>query len=266
MQALAVEVFGDPEVGLWRVERRVVQPADAGAAFDGGRQREVDAVVEDVAGAAARQHRAERAHVERERPAAERGAALGDDVDHGEEGAVAVDRGCRAADDLDALEGRRIHPELGADLGLAEDVVVDAVAVDEQQDAAVVVAGLAEATDAQQAEVAVVADVHAADAAEDVGQRPVAEAGDLVSGDERHRRRRLGHRLQALGGAVDLSGVESHELLEAEVGQRRLRGGRARQREEQRDPERQPTEGLVGHAHRSGATNPVANGQSDGRA
>ncbi len=147
-------------------------------------------------------------------------ARPGDHVDHGEERAVAVERRGGPADDLHALEVGRVEPELGADLRLAEHVVVDAVAVDEQQDPAVVVARLAEAARADEAEVAIVGDVDPADAAQNVGQRPVAVAVDLLRGDERHRGRRFDRGLQPLGRAKDLARVDLHQILEAEVGQR----------------------------------------------
>jgi predicted O-linked N-acetylglucosamine transferase (SPINDLY family) len=52
-----------------------------------------------------------------------------------EERAVAIERGRGAPDDFHALEHGRVEAELRADLGLPEDVVVYAVAVDEQKDA-----------------------------------------------------------------------------------------------------------------------------------
>ena len=42
-------------------------------------------------------------------------------------------------------------------------------------------------------------------------------------------------RLQPLGGAEDLPGVQLHQVFEAEIGQRRLRGGRSGDGHQQRE-------------------------------
>ena len=89
-------------------------------------------------------------------------------------------------------------PELGADLRLPEHVVIDPVAVDQEQDPAVVVAGLAEAAGSDQAEVAIVGHVETSHPTQDLGERAVAVPPDVFGGDERYRRGRLGDRLEAL--------------------------------------------------------------------
>ena len=163
---------------------------------------------------AARELRAVRAGFVGHRCAIDRSTRFRDHVHHGEERAVAVERRCRAADDFHALECGRIETELRADFRLAEHVVVDAMAVDEQENAAVVVARLAEPTRTQEAEVAVVAHVQTAHAMENVGERAVAVTSDVLCGDERHRRGGLGHRLAAFRRAEDAAGVEPHRDLQ----------------------------------------------------
>ncbi len=115
-----------------------------------------------------------------------------DHVDHGEEGARAVERRARAPDDLETLDQRDVEWELAADERAAEHVVVEAMAVDEQQHARVVVAGPREPAHADVAVVPVVGDVEAADASQHVGEGPESVAADLFRGDDRHRRRRFG--------------------------------------------------------------------------
>ena len=77
--------------------------------------------------------------------------------------------------------------------------VVDAVAVDEQQDPPVVVAGAREAAHAGVGVVAVVGDEEAAHAAQHVGERAPAVAQDLGARDDADVRGRFGQRLVVLG-------------------------------------------------------------------
>jgi hypothetical protein len=128
-------------------------------------------------------------------------------------------------DDLDPFEGGGLEAELGTDFRLAEHVVVDAVTVDEQQDPAVVVAGLAEPARPEQAEVAIVTDVHAAYIVQHVGQRPVAVAGDVLGRDERHRRGCPGDRLAPLRRPEHSTGIDAHQPFERHLGQRLRRSG-----------------------------------------
>ena len=132
-----------------------------------------DAVGEPPAARDPRHRRPERPGIHVDRDAVERRAAARDHVDDGEERARPVERRGRPADDFDAIEHRHVDAEVGADRRLIVHIVVDAVAVDEQQDARVVVAGARESADADVAVVAVVRDVEPADRAQDVGERPV---------------------------------------------------------------------------------------------
>ena len=120
------------------------------------------------------------------------------------------------------------------------------MSVDQQQHPAVVVARQGEPARPDDAVVAVVDDVHPADGAQNVRQRAVAIPRDLLRGDEGHRGRRLDRRLEPLGGAKDLPGVQRHQLLEAQIVQPRL--GRCGGGQRERDGER-GREGADGNGH-----------------
>ncbi len=212
-EVLAIEADCDAVVGLGRVEVREVQLVDAIGALNRAGPGVVHTVRQPASDHPAGELRSMRAGLVGDGRAVDGGAGLRDDVHHREERAVAVERRRRAADDLHAFERGRIETELRADFRLAEDVVVDAMAVDQEQNPAVVVARLAEPARAEEAEIAIVAHVHAAHTLQDVGKRPVAVTGDVLGGDERDRCRRFGHRLAALRRAEDAAGVEAHEIF-----------------------------------------------------
>jgi len=69
--------------------------------------------------------------------------------------------------------------------GLTVNVVVDAVAVDQQQDAGVPVSQTTEAAHANKAVIAVVGDVKTTDTLQDVGQRAEAILLDIICRDDR---------------------------------------------------------------------------------
>ena len=177
---------------------------------------------EDVPHGAADQSGPQGAGLERERAAANRGARPRDDVHHREERAVAVERRRRPANDLDALEHRGIETELLADLRLPEHVVIHAVPVDQQQDAAVVVSRIREPACPDVAEVAIVGHIDAADASQDIGERVIAVPLDFVRSDKGDRCGRFDGGLEPLGGAEHLPGVQLHQILDAQVRKRDL--------------------------------------------
>ena len=81
----------------------------------------------------------------------------------------------------------------------------------------VVVARQREPADADVAVVAVVGHVEAADAAQEVGERPIAVPRDVLGGDDGDRGRRFGHRLHPLGGAEDGLDLEPHQVFETHL-------------------------------------------------
>src|SRR6185369_2142116 len=141
-------------------------------------------------------------------------AGAGDDVDGPEKGAGAVEGGTWPADHLDPLNQVDIEGEVGPYRRLVVDVVVEPVAVDEQQHAAVVVAGAAEPPDSQVLIVAVVDYGKAPDTAEDVGEGAVTVLFDVVGGDDADRRRGVRHLLVVPAGAVHGGHFDVHELFD----------------------------------------------------
>ncbi len=71
--------------------------------------------------------------------AVELGAPLGHEIDDAEKGAAAVDRGARPADDFDAVDRLRVDGVVAPEINGVVDVVVRAMAIDQHEDAAVVV-------------------------------------------------------------------------------------------------------------------------------
>ncbi len=124
-------------------------------------------------------------------------------VDDAEEGAGAVQHRPRPAHDLDALDVLEVDVEIVADVALARDDVVVRVAVDQHQHALGVVTGRREAVEPQRLVRPVVRADDAADAAQRVGQRQVAQRADLLGGDDGDRRRRILDRGEALVGGFD---------------------------------------------------------------
>ena len=179
--------------------------------------------------------------------AVQAGAAARDDVDDREEGARAVDRRAGAADHLHPLDVVDVEEAVGADQDALVDVVVEAVAVDQEERPHDVVARTLEATHPDEGVIAVVRGVEAAHAPQDLAQGRVAVQADLLRRDDAHRGGGGGHLLLVLRGAVDQ--VDLRQLLEAQprqVGGRRGRvaragpgrGGRRRSGREARQEER----------------------------
>ncbi len=115
----------------------------------------------------------------------------GNDVDHAEEGVVAVDRGPGTGDELDAVYQFHIHRELGTQVGGVVDVVVDTHPIDQQQDVVVVIAGTQEAPWAYVAVGPVEGRHGTADAGQGLEQAAPAVGTDLIGADDADRRGRL---------------------------------------------------------------------------
>src|SRR5690349_19534716 len=76
-------------------------------------------------------------------------AAFGDDVHHSEEGIGPVERRSRTANYLDALYQADVEHEFRAEHGTVVDVVIDAMAVDEEQHFGAVVARVGKPADSE---------------------------------------------------------------------------------------------------------------------
>ena len=141
-------------------------------------------------------------------------AALGDDVDHAKQRVRSVHRRARSGHVLDALDQVDVEDGFGADGRLVEDRVVGAMAVDQQQEAGVVIARTQKAARPQRVVAAIVVGVEAGQAAEDVGQGAPAIGFDVRRGDDRNVGRRLIGGLCVLGCARD--DLHLHELLDGQ--------------------------------------------------
>lgn len=130
--------------------------------------------------------------------------ALGDDADDAEHGIAAVNGGTGTAHDLDPVDEVHVDHAFRADGSLVVHRIVEAVAVQQQQHAAVVVARPAGTPHAQIRIRTVIGDVHATHASQNIGQRTVAISLDVRGRDDGHGGRCLDGFLGELAGAVNL--------------------------------------------------------------
>jgi len=145
-------------------------------------------------------------------------AAFRDHVHHAEERAAAVDRGAGAGHELDAIDQGEVDGEFGADGALVVDDVVEASAIDQDQQARVQVARIAQAADVRIVVVAVVGHGHAGHALQHVRERAVAALADVLGRDHRHGRRRLADLLRNLRCGDDIEIEQLFERHGVEVG------------------------------------------------
>ena len=105
------------------------------------------------------------------------------------------------------------------------------MAVDQHQNAVVRVSQTSETAHSNEAVIAIVGDVEAAHALQNVGQRAVAILLDLVRRDYRDRRGRIAGALQVLRGAVNLYVPQFFQARFPEVLRLFLGGGGYRKHE-----------------------------------
>src|SRR5258706_1143015 len=190
-EAVVIHFMRNAVVLRWRVEFLVEQIVRAIAAVNRARKQELQAVGELVAERYAAGIGVETSIGTGGLDAVHLSALAGEDVDHAEESVVTVKHGTRAADDFDTVNQVNVQNERRVNERAVVQVVVDALAVDEEQNAAVEIAEV-DAARAQKSVVAVVGNVKTLYAGQNVGQRPVAVALDFVGRDDRGGRRRLG--------------------------------------------------------------------------
>ena len=134
------------------------------------------------------------------------GRFLGDDVDQAARGAGAVERGHRATDDLDTLDGGRRRQQQRL-LARTEAVVIGVLriaqrpAIDQEQDVGFAHAAHVDGGRSRQLAAAARLDGDARDRIQDFRDAAVGFALQLLGGDDRYRRRRVGHLLLIAGGA-----------------------------------------------------------------
>ena len=191
-------------------------------------------VVEPLAGT---QAQPQRAVIDRLDPGGTPAAVRrpGDDVDHAVDRIGPPDRTGRAANDLDALDLAQRHlmrlPQHAGEQGR-----IDAAPVDQHLQLVREAAGVAPHPD-RPAPGRQPRHIHARRQPQDFLQRAHPGAGDVVAGDDKDRR---GHIGQALGLAPGADHLDTHQVLERELGQRLDPGAGLRTRlQRQASPQQQ---------------------------
>ncbi len=202
MAAIPIAPHGDATVGARMVEFRKIQ-IPAGRLHPGrhhGNLRSRRKCVHEGGRAAAQ---SEAPDVGGELQAVRGRRRLRDHVDHGEHGPAAVQCGARPAHDLDAVDHLEADTERGLDERRVVEVLVQHVAIEHEQKAVVVVRRPAEPAGTEIEVVAVVAAIEPAQLREDVRDRAVSVAEELIAGDDAHRGGRIRRELLILRGGVD---------------------------------------------------------------
>ena len=169
-------------------------------------------------------------------------AVFRDHVHHAEERAAAVDGGAGAGHEFDAVDEGQVDGEFGADGALVVDDVVQAPAVDQDQQPRVQVARIAQAADVRVVVVAVVGHRHAGHALQDLRERAVAALADVLGRDHGDGRRCLADLLRNLRRRDDLEVEQLFEGQGVQIGTLlRQRAGLEASRKEA-DGTRQATE------------------------
>ena len=161
---------------------------------------------------------------------------FGDDVDDAEHRVRSVQRRARTRHELDALDQRDVERKFTPHGGRAVDVVVDAHAVDQHQQARRKITRPSETAHAEVAVAAVVAQVHPAHAIQRLGQRAPAVGANVAGRQHRHGRRRGGGVLSELRRGI-------HRLVEQQFQVFDIAGRRAGGSAHQRQPERRRRDG-----------------------
>jgi hypothetical protein len=147
---------------------------------------------------------AEAARLKRKFPILHLFRSTRDDIDDRKKSVGAIERRTGTADNLHSFDHVYVDQKLVAQHGLAENVIVAAMAVDQYQNAAVPIAQSPKAAYAHEGVIAIVGDVEARHAAQNVGQVAIAVFLDFVGSDNRDRGRRLAGALHVLRRAINL--------------------------------------------------------------
>jgi hypothetical protein len=120
----------------------------------------------------------------------------------------------RAPDHLDPADEVDVEDEVRPDPDGVVDIVIDPVAIDQDEETAVVVTRAAEPPESNIGVVPVIRDVKSPHAPQDVCEGSISVFPDLVGSDDAHRCRRLALLLFELRSPVYL---DSHEVLDAHI-------------------------------------------------
>src|ERR1035437_2106841 len=106
----------------------------------------------------------------------------GNHIDHGKECVGSIQRAARTTNDFHAVNQIKIELKISADQSAVVEVVGEAMAIQQQQNAGVVVTRPRESAHADVAIISVIADIESPHAAENVGQGAVTALAYLVRG------------------------------------------------------------------------------------
>ena len=135
-----------------------------------------------------------------------------DHVDHPQKSVVAIEHRSWSANDLNPVDQIRIQNKFRPDESTIRKIIVDAVAIDQDQNAAVEIPAI-KASDADEGIISIVGHVQSPRTLEDVSQSAVAVLFHLICGDNRDGRRRFGGGLFASRCPCD---TEFLEVLQAQ--------------------------------------------------
>src|SRR5713101_386503 len=148
--------------------------------------------------------------------------AFCDDVDNRGESSCSVNRRVRSPNDLDALNQIDIDREFCTHISSVENVVVYPMAIEQEENACVVVPGPREPSYSHVGVVSVVNYVEAANTAQYIRQRPIAVFLYFFCGNYGHRDGRVGSFLQELRRTVDCVHLEFRKFFNTQCAQVRL--------------------------------------------
>src|SRR5262249_31775252 len=129
---------------------------------------------------------------------------------------VSVQARTRSADDFDAVNEVDVQEEFGADRCAVGKAVVDAMPIDHQEYATVVI-GRIEAAHPEEGVGPVVADIKTPHAVENVGKGAITVSLALLGMDDGDGRGSLGDFLFVLRGGLDYGNLQLHELFQAQL-------------------------------------------------
>src|SRR5580698_10009928 len=132
----------------------------------------------------------------------------GDDVDDGKKRIRAIEGRTGAKNNLHPFDHVYVDQEFISHHGLAKNVVINAMAVNQNQDAAVPVPQPAKSAYSDKGVIAIIGDIKAGHAAQNVSQIAIAIFLNFIGGNDGYRGGRVVHALHVLRGAVNLNVAE----------------------------------------------------------
>ena len=186
-EIIPVHSVGPAEIGLGGVEFLKIKILSVA---EGTRTRQDDfqSVVETISVAQTPLIRVITGGLPRNLDAFEIASPFGDHIDHAKKRVAAIQGGTGTSDDFNPVDEVDVHGKFGADEGLIEDAVIDAVTVDQEEDACVEVARPRKTSDAGIFIDSIVSDEKAALALKHIGESTISILFDFTAGDDVYRR------------------------------------------------------------------------------